>query len=186
MMNQRYQYIGPNWTDYSLLTREQLPAEITSWLLDKGSLTDRLVRASQGHFAVQILSQSWQRPKLHESRILGLKPRQLALIREVALLCRGEPWVFARSVLPNQSLVGKYRFLRHFDARPLGALLFNDQQIYRDKFEVARIPASQLPIAKIPIAVSKPQTLLWGRRSRFFLRHRPILVSEIFLPAFSP
>lgn len=183
MMNQRYQYIGPNWSDYSLLTQEQLPAQVASWLLDKGSLTDRLLKASQGDFAVQIMSQSWRRPRLHESRILGIKPRQLALIREVILLCKGEPWVFARSVLPNQSLVGKYRFLRHFDARPLGALLFNDHEIYRDKFEVTRVPANQIPIQ---LPVSSPQTLLWGRRSRFFLRHKPILVSEIFLPAFSP
>lgn len=151
-------------------------------LLDTGSLTARLKRASGGDFQVQILSQGWGLPELSERRQLGMGDREWGIIREVTLICRGQPWVYARSILPARSLTGHLRRLRGLDSRPLGHILFTDPSLRRIPYQLCRYPASALPAA----AQTEGQDWLWGRRSCFLLADKPIMVSEIFLPAFQP
>lgn len=152
------------------------------WLLDAGSLTQRLISASDNHFRVQLLCHHWQRPLPSERRILDLGLRDRAIVREVLLLCHGEPWVFARSVIPARSLHGSLRRLRKFSDSSLGELLFSDPSMRRQPFELSRIAGNH---ALIPASV-RSDLAIWGRRCRFTLAGKPILVSEFFLPAFRP
>ena len=81
--------------------------------LDKLHVPRKLrAKIRRGDFEVQVINQSWHLPTLDEAKLLGLKTRQKALIREVLLLCHGTPWVYARSVIPHPSLEGELRFLR--------------------------------------------------------------------------
>ncbi len=177
-----YHPLESDWKDYHTYTGSQLPASVKPWLLDSGSLTQRLIKASGGHFKVKVLSQSWQRPRLSECLLLNMKTRERAIIREVALLCNNEPWVYARSVLPGRSLTGHLRRLRKFKDSSLGEMLFRDPTMIRFPFQIASIAGGS---EQIPAALRQPQTL-WGRRCRFELANKPIMVSEIFLPAFQP
>jgi chorismate--pyruvate lyase len=176
----RYHLKEPKWRDYRHYTRVQLPAATRPWLLDTGSLTQRLVTASGGAFKVVVLSQQWQRPKLSESRLLGIAPQQQAIIREVMLLCHDTPAVFARSIIPATSLTGRLRHLRHFDNSSLGELLFRDTSMRRHPFQLARITGDS---GHIPNSLHQPGQL-WWRRSRFDLAGKPLIVSEIFLNYF--
>lgn len=108
---------------------------------------------------------------------------RLAVIREVVLYGKDQPWVYARSVLPLSSLTGHLRRLRKFDNRPLGALLFAEPSMRRGKLEIASIHPSQVAL---PAALGVFDAPLWGRRSVFYLTGKPLLVSEIFLPTFTP
>ena len=172
------------WRQPLLGEVNKAPAELRDWLLDSGSLTQRLQQASDGQFSVEVLSQSVQLPRFSERRALALAPRQLALIREVLLFGRGVPWVYARSVMPLQTLTGRLRKLRHLDSRPLGALLFSDPTMRREPLEWACIPAdtNQSLTSKLP-PFDQP---IWGRRSVFTLSAKPLLVCEMFLPDFKP
>lgn len=186
-----FQPESPRWKDYQHLLQAELPYRHRLWLLDSGSLSARLVRASDNHFRVQVLSQNWQSARLDEYRLLGIKPGQRCLIREVLLLCHEQPWVYARSVLPVTSLVGKLRHLRQFGTQPLGQLLFNTPGMQRNPFEIAQILPAQLPPAarsmdRDNLKLNTQSEPAWGRRSRFTLYHKPLVVSEIFLPAFCP
>lgn len=167
--------------DWKIALPRAIPADVRPWLLDTGSLTERLLKASDGHFRVQLLRHQWTRPLADERRALGLQSREAAMVREVLLCCRNEPWVYARSVLPARVLRGQHRHLRSFGARSLGAHLFSSPHTERDPFEYARIPGHALPDALAPA-----DALLWARRSRFYLNHEPLLVAEVFLPAFQP
>ncbi|MBD2857635.1 chorismate lyase [Spongiibacter sp. KMU-158] len=156
-------------------------------LLDTGSLTAHLVRASEGDFRVQVLAQYWGLPTLSERKRLGLGDRDWGIIREVLLICRGQPWVYARSILPARSLTGHLRRLRGLDSRPLGHILFTDPSLRRVPYELCRYPMAELPEqARININEKETPAELWGRRSCFLLADKPIMVSEIFLPAFEP
>lgn len=106
----------------------------------------------------------------------------LSLIREVILCGQGKPWVFARSILPLTSLTGSLRHLRQQDTRPLGAFLFSQPQLVRSTIEVAQISPDH---AYAPARLCGEQSL-WGRRSLFYLKAKPLLVSEVFLPDFVP
>lgn len=161
--------------------RSRVPPEWRPWLFDQGSLTARLVAKSGGDFRVQVLAQRWAPPTARERRALGLARRQRALIREVLLRGRGQPWVHARSVLPLALLRGRYRFLAHLGERPLGALLFRDPRLQRGPIEVAKCRVPPLPELRGSTGVGA-----WQRRSLFYLGGQPLLVAEMFLPGFQP
>ncbi|NHO68201.1 chorismate lyase [Aestuariicella hydrocarbonica] len=153
---------------------------LLSWLQDPGSLTTRLQRHSQGTFSVQVLTQHWGRAEPSEAAALGIHPRARVLIREVILQGHGQPWVWARSILPQASLTGSLRCLRKLDNRPLGGWLFKQPGLQRDPLEVTCYAVAD---DRLPAALVNDQAL-WGRRSVFYVHGKPLLVGEVFLPAF--
>lgn len=176
----RYHPKESNWQDYHHFTANQLPSVISTWLLDSGSLTQRLIKASNNQFRVQVISQEWQQAHFSERHLLGMAMRELAIIREVVLLCDAEPWVFARSVIPASSLTGHLRQLRRLKDSSLGEMLFRAPAMFRHPFQIAAIDGQSHQIPKF----LRQTQALWGRRSRFELGDKPLMVSEIFLPAF--
>ena len=172
----------PQWRPVRQCPGYFLPSGHRRWLLDDGSLTNHLIAASGGHFRVQRLSQDWQVPLPSEQRLLGLPARQRALIREVALLTRDQPAVFARSVFPVTSLEGSLRHLRGLQNRSLGSILFQNPGMRRSPFELALMAgdADYLP------PDYRQDMPAWGRRSRFIVGGVPLMVSEVFLAHFQP
>lgn len=169
----------PAWKHWRRFDSMQLPPATRHWLLDEGSLTARLQAACGDRVRVRVLRQAWQRPRASERRALGLGAHELALVREVLLECAGEPWVFARSIMPAATLRGRLRHLRRFGERSLGALLFASRGLRREPFEVALVRPGHgiLPAAPADGAA------VWGRRSVFRVHGAPLLVAEFFLPA---
>lgn len=146
-----------------------------SWLLDPGSLTQKLIAHSQGQFRVEVLQQRTQRAQLSEYRALKLNRQRWAVVREVILYGQNTPWVFARTIIPLSTLKGPLKRLHHLGNRPLGEALFAEPSMRRKGVEVARVKARHLPKVAQQL---KPR---WGRRSVFTLKNKPLLVSEIFL-----
>lgn len=146
------------------------------WLLDPGSLTARLVARADGDFRVRVTRLAWSRPTLAEAHELALAHGEWALVREVVLEGRGEPWVIARSVIPRCTLTGRNRQLRYLGSRPLGAFLFRDPTLKRRVVHIVRLEESGN-------ASKVGAHTVWGRRSTFILRGQPLLVAEYFLPA---
>jgi chorismate--pyruvate lyase len=163
-----------------VLTSAELPYDVREWLLDEGSLTEQLLKTSDGNFEVLRLRQEWSRPHLSEARLLDIPTGQEALVREVVLKCFEQPWVFARSVIPSRSLTGKLRHLRGLENKSLGALLFQDPSLQRNPFQVAHIPGDS---SYIPAELQQDQPA-WARRSRFVVQGNPLMVSEVFLQAY--
>jgi chorismate--pyruvate lyase len=157
-----------------------VPAQLWDWLLDPDSLTRRLQRACGPRFHVRVLVQGWGSPLAGERRVLGMKRGGRALIREVRLMCGDTPWVFARTVIPVRTLKGRQRRMARLGTRPLGAALFADPGLRRGEVEIARLlPGDGVYEHAVPDSTEA----VWGRRSVFTLRDKPLLVSEFFLPA---
>ncbi|MEN0038097.1 MAG: chorismate lyase [Cellvibrio sp.] len=176
-----YRPSAPAWQPLRSLARHQRPSPaMQDWLQHSGSLTARLIDASEGQFHVEIVRQFIGVPELNERKALGMKRPSLALIREVMLCGHNQPWVFARSLLPLSSLTGGLRHLRKQTTRPLGAFLFSQPQLTRSAIAVARISRDHAYMPDHLIGDDR----LWGRRSVFYLQQKPLLVSEVFLPAF--
>ncbi len=170
----------PTWYSPSQMQLRGLSDQVRPWLLDETSLTERLLRKTGGEFQVQRLSQGWSRPQLSESRLLGLPPSQWALVREVVLRCFDQPWVYARSIIPAATLSGELRRLRQLQNDSLGALLFRHPELTRKAFQVTRLAAGSRYIHRD----FRQEQPAWARRSRFVLRGRSVLVSEVFLERF--
>jgi len=156
----------------------KVPPFWRDWLADRGSLTQRLLVASGRDLSVKIINQQLEVPRLSERQALGLGGRKRAMIREVILYGAGQPWVYARSVLPLTTLTGRLRKLRHLDNRPLGALLFKDPSMTREPVQIACFK----PRARVLDNMGEP---VWGRRSVFRLDAKPLLVTEVFLTGFN-
>ena len=178
----RYGKADPHWQSVKQHTSFSLPPAERYWLLDDGSLTRRLAIAGRGDFKVQRINQSWQVPLPSERAALGMSPRQLALVREVSLHVIDQPVVFARSIFPFTSLSGKLTHLRKLQNKPLGAILFRHPGMHRSPFELALIPGNS---DYLPPSLQQ-QSAAWGRRSRFVIEGKPLMVSEVFLQGFTP
>lgn len=173
---------APAWALHPRWLRSRIPDGLRSWLLDAGSLTDRLKAACPGCFRVRVLGERWQRPRLDETRLLEMPRSTVAWIREVHLLCEGRPWVFARTVVPVTTLTGRQRRLARLGDRPLGAFLFADPGMSRGAVELAPLVGGQSMFADAVAGSSQTPAEIWGRRSVFRVGGKPLLVTEIFLP----
>ncbi|MGM0563149.1 MAG: chorismate--pyruvate lyase family protein [Pseudomonadota bacterium] len=143
------------------------PSEYRSWIADTGSLTQRLVALSEGHFEVVPLREQWRGLSGPEANALKLRPGLRVLQREVELHCHGVACVYAHSLLPLPVLQGR-RALASLGNRSLGSVLFADPTLEREAMH-ALPPTADLPH--------------WGRRSCFRIGGHPLFVSEYFLPA---
>ena len=119
----------------------------------------------------------------NEAKALRMRRSGHALVRQVLLLCNGVPWVYARTVIPRRTLTGRQRRLAHLKTRSLGAMLFADRSMRRGELQLARLNTRDKLYAIVVQHVKKPSAVMWGRRSVFTLSKKPLLVSEIFLPA---
>ncbi len=144
----------------------------------------RLKQLSGGDFRVRVLSQDWLRPRPDEESSLGSRAGSIALVRHVQLVCKGQPWVFARTVIPVSSMRGRLKRLAHLGDRPLGAMLFADPGMQREVVELARITPGQALFADATADLAQQPKEIWGRRSIFRIANHPLLVSELFLPSF--
>ena len=86
-------------------------------------------------------------------------------LREIILYADGEPWLAGRTVVPESTLCGPELALQQLGKTPLGRYLFTSSTLTRDFIEIGRDAA------------------LWGRRSRLRLSGKPLLLTELFLPA---
>ncbi|MBK8537138.1 MAG: chorismate lyase [Candidatus Competibacteraceae bacterium] len=174
--------VPPRWHSYPRLSRRDLPATLTDWLLDSGSLTRRLRQLCPSQFRVRVLWQGWNRPSVDEARVLGLRLDAWVWTREVQLLCDDQPWVFARTLIPARTLRGRGCRLTRLGTRPLGEVLFTDPGVRRGPVEIARIVTGQCLHQRALAGCTEPPDAIWGRRSMFWIAKRPLLVCEIFLP----
>lgn len=151
------------------------------WLVDQGSLTRRL-QCRCADFRVLRIDQCLTRPNGDERRLLRLRAGQLALVREVLLMCGEVPLVFAHSVIPMRGLRGAWRGLSSLGNRPLGEALFTNPRVRRHPLLSRRLDRRH-PLYRRLARQSLPlPAQLWARRSRFVLDGQPILVTEVFLP----
>ena len=96
------------WRSYRRVPVAKLPYNQRHWVLDRGSLTKRLIHASKGDFKVKISRQSWALPSLDERKLLNLPMGQRA----------------------EQQLA-------HLGERPLGAFLFKSKTMKRGPLQIA-------------------------------------------------
>lgn len=170
-----------------------LPRLLKDWLLDEGSLTARL-KSHSGHFMVKVIGEQQQPCSAAEACDL-IKVGEPVLVREVILYCDNVPQVFARSLLPLTSLTGEEQVLANLGEQPLGQVLFNNSSLQRLRLELSSfapdssvvklattLAAMNINSGVFETTTKTPKQALWGRRSIFMLKNKPLMVAEVFLP----
>ena len=162
------------------ILEDTLSANLYDWLVDTGSLTARLKQYCQ-EFTVEILSEGNYPLSDDEKTKLNLS-ENIGFVREVLLKLDGTPWVFARSVMPLNTLTAPGGELEQLGNRSLGSVLFNAPDMQRSEIEIAEFDAQSKVYLLSHLFSSMPKASLFGRRSCFLLGGKSLLVSEVFLP----
>lgn len=163
---------------------QSLPADLRAWLTETGSLTRRVqsVCTPAQPFSLQVLARGFAAAHRDELPLLGLHDR--ARFREI-LLKRGDmPLVFAHSVISHRDLRGAWAILDGIGGRSLGSILFHDHTVRRGALHFRRIDARHPLFQKALRWCGDEQPgELWARRAVFERLGRPLIVTEVFLPA---
>ncbi|EKF81021.1 Chorismate--pyruvate lyase [Klebsiella pneumoniae subsp. pneumoniae KpQ3] len=141
-----------------------LPPPLSDWLLLEDSMTQRFEQQGK-QVTVTLVNEGYigRDALTDEAALLPDEPRYW--LREIILNADGEPWLAGRTVAPESTLCGPELALQQLGQTPLGRYLFTSSTLTRDFIEISRDAA------------------LWGRRSRLRLSGKPLLLTELFLPA---
>ncbi len=170
-----------NWQNADNELVGKLNYKVAEWLLEYGSLTEKLKR--NGLIEIEVLNQELTDLTKSEKKLIESSDKQL-ITREVVLSVEGRPWVFARTVL-NQASEGLIQSLGN---KPLGSILFSDQNLQRQFLKIRKLNKQSNLLQRIPdnLADSKNEKL-WARRSLWESKAKSndnarMLVTEVFLP----
>ncbi|MDD8060560.1 MULTISPECIES: chorismate--pyruvate lyase family protein [Shewanella] len=152
--------------------------QLKDWLLAPGSLTQRL-KSHCHQFEVKVLGEHLLSPLEHEFP----SHNEPVWIREVLLCLDGTPWVFARTLIPQNILHTQSHHFQGLGTRPLGEVLFTSPDITPGDIEVAQFETCGRLAALATSLEQHVTSRLWGRRRYFNLLDSQLIVSEIFLPA---
>ena len=154
--------------------------KIQSWLYDHNSLTLKLESLSD-QFSVQVKQQIKVQPNQQLSGYF--KNENAILVREVLLYSGNTPVIFAQTEMPVSTLTDDQIRLSDIGDSSLGKILFQDPSMLRGQIEVTSFNANS-PLHEFCQSIDQAtQNTLWARRSLFYLNNKPLLVSELFLPA---
>jgi chorismate--pyruvate lyase len=163
----------------------QAPLQWQSWLSDTGSLTQKIERAIGQKLEVVVLRDCRQNLNSDESRYFHFKIKRCR-IREVLLCANGMPLVMANSIIPGISSSGTNHEVLRLGKKPLGAVLFAKTRMRSKKKplrEIARLDKRNILWKKCFQQYQNLPAVSWARRTLYQLKGRPLLVSEVFLPA---
>lgn len=153
---------------------------IASWLYDHNSLTKKL-ELQFNDFSVKLKQQVNIAPNDQLSSLFN--DEQKILVREVFLHCEDKPVVFAQTEIPFSTLSEQQAEIAKIGEQSLGKILFQDPTMLRGQIEVTEFKKGSL-FHQLALELHQPvEHSLWARRSLFYLNNKPLLVSELFLPA---
>ncbi len=155
---------------------------LNPFLFQNGSLSYYIQQRCRGSFHIELINESWCYPMPDESYLLSSYSRKITFIRESWLKCDKQRIVYARTIIPRTTLKGESQKLMRLGTKPLGNILFNDNTTYRTNMRYASI-SSHSELHKQASKDTDISSDLWGRQSLFYVNNKPLLVTEVFLPA---
>jgi len=166
--------------DKTLFQQENCSEKVKSWLFDPNSLTTKLDMMSSD-FRVEVQYQETVSPSSHLSGYFN--DEKQIYVREVLLFSNNIPVVFAKTEIPYSTLTHDEALLDNVGNHSLGKILFNDPSMLRGQIEACCFKPSSTGHSLCEKLGQASKQSLWARRSLFYLHNKPLLVSELFLPA---
>ena len=171
------------WRPYlneSELLLDSSLAELQRWLMDKGSLTQRLT-AQFDRLEYRLLSAQEQVPWQDEQDYLQIDGAP-CWTRQVWFGENNRDFVFSKVVVPSSTLAAVGATVIDWGSQPLGKLLFCGEGSVRDQLQLKYLGSSS-PYLKLAQGVLNcSYEFAWARRSVCSLEGYPLLIIDLFLP----
>ncbi|NNF66230.1 MAG: chorismate lyase [Gammaproteobacteria bacterium] len=158
-----------SWKPVDALTDFPGDEDLLAIVSLSGSLTRRLRELCGGGFRLQLLGEQ-------------TGPGQ-QLLREVLMSCGDSPWVFAQTVIPQNTLAAN-PWIGQLGERPLGDTLFDRPGVERSDLYIARLHAGHALFDRAinAGAITNVPDYLIARRSVIQFVDSELTINEIFFP----
>lgn len=153
---------------------------LRDWLTKPFILSKALKQHCQ-QLSVEVLSQQFMGVDETEQRLVekGKDP----FVRRVFLLGDNQPWTYGRVVIAPSTYETHFSEFATLGGKLLGeTMLYGNKDTTRSPFEYAVIESGNALYQEINQHLPLTEPALWGRRSYFYLKQAPLLVTEVFLP----
>tara|TARA_X000000368_G_scaffold379255_1_gene334219 strand:- start:9460 stop:9948 length:489 start_codon:yes stop_codon:yes gene_type:complete len=148
---------------------------IKSWLLEEGPITKRI--KTNEEFKLKLIHDDLGRANKSERSFLGYlngdKDSIKMNIREVILYGNKNPKVYARSVIPIETINQGLSKLGELGAKPLGDILFEKNIFKKENTVYAKFKWFSSFISE--------KSIFWGRKTKYNVKNKPFSVMEVFL-----
>jgi chorismate lyase len=171
-----------HWKNKNSVVPDILDEQLHVFMFHTGSLTNLIEECCNDDFNIELLTESWRSPFPDEIDSLSIKNGELAFIRESRLKSGNQTLVYARTVIPRETLTIENQKLTQLGANPLGNVLFNDDSASRTNMRYAKIPVN-CELHEQATKNTRIQSELWARQSLFHINNKPLMITEVFLPA---
>ena len=138
--------------------------EILSWLNEGGSITSRI--RSFSNFKLKLLKDGPGEVDIIEDDLI-ISNYEENNIREVILLSNEEPLIYAKSIIPLETIKLGSNILGNLKENPLGDILFSNPEIKKKYMFFARFQSKE--------------EIFYGRKGIYTVKGYPFSVCEIFL-----
>jgi len=169
-----------DWLPAERLGQFSVDAQVRSWLIGKGLLTQRLRAVCGERFQFRLAEQSTMLLDVAQKQYLRTAD-PAALVREVEMSCGDEVWVFARTLMPDSTLIA-HPWLAELGDSALGETLNDLSGVERSSYDYAWLARGNSLADRALRDRDAGPAGLWARRSRIALRGAPVLVQELFMP----
>ncbi|SES65082.1 chorismate lyase [Thorsellia anophelis] len=159
-----------------------------SWLLEVGSMTKRFESLGMSVTVYPHVEQFIDLSSNALNLPCGVYPEGRYWQRDITLYANRQPWLIARTLIPEVTLFDNNQKLIDLGTIPLGRYLFSHPGLIRSKLEIARISielsslSEQLQSYLVWMASASKRVNLWGRRSHLLINGYPLQLVELFLP----
>jgi chorismate--pyruvate lyase len=170
------------WQPAERLGQLAVEAHLRPWLIGKGLLTQRLRDLCGARFSLRVVDH-WTGLLTASHRAALRVEDNAGLFSDIEMFCDEQVWVFGQSLIPDSTL-STHPWLAELGDAALDETLNGLSGVERSSYEYAWLPRSDLMTSR---ALRDAQIMpegLWARRARVALRNAPMLVHELFLPAF--
>ena len=152
-----------NWINIENID-QKVSKEVRSWLIEEGPITQRIKLTEE--FKLEVICDEEKEVLQSELEFLNSKSMKNRL-REVLLYGNNTPRVYARSVIPNETIEYGLKKLGELGNKPLGDILFNKDIFKKEIMQYASFKINQ--------------DTFWGRKARYTVNNYPFSVMEVFL-----
>ena len=138
--------------------------EIISWLNEHGSITSRI--KSFSNFRLKLLRDGPGEVNAAEDDLIITNYKENN-IREVVLFSDEEPFIYAKSILPHETIRLGLDALGNLKENPLGDILYSNPEIKKKYMLFAKFESNK--------------RIFYGRKGIYTVKGYPFSVCEIFL-----
>ena len=138
--------------------------EILSWLNEPGSITSRI--KSFSNFRLKLLRDGPGKVDANEDDLI-VSNYEENNIREVVLYSDEEPLIYAKSIIPLETIRFGLDVLGNLKENPLGDILFSNSEIKKIYMLFAKFQSNE--------------QIFYGRKGIYTVKGYPFSICEIFL-----